>query len=129
RRLAGMLQIDEGRAVVGSDVEAGDLAAARTGEEAAEHAGRGIDRERLVVAERGALALAQVSGRHVGLDPQRAHRVDPQAVGIGEAIALDRALAFRAGANEHLPLEARGRDIAAFLVPAHDVPERVSLAA
>src|SRR5688500_5212628 len=65
RRLARVLDVDESRAIVRRGMERGDLAAARPGEEAPENAGRRIDGERLVVAERCEIPLAQRGRRDV----------------------------------------------------------------
>ena len=107
--VTGMLHVDERRAPVGGDREAGDLAAGNTGEQPLELPGFDVGDQQLVVE---AVLLATV-----GLDEQAPVGVSPDTVGVGEAL-----LGAVSGPGEYgdVPLEGRA-GVAGRLRPADDV--------
>ena len=80
--LAWVLHVDEERALIGCADDAGDLRAARSGEEPPDLAGLRVGHEQLVVADAVVATIGPVLRRvgDVGLDPQPSVVVEPQSV-------------------------------------------------
>jgi len=125
-----VLDVDEHRRAVGCLRGAGDLAVRRAGEKAADLAGGAVAGQHLVVADARKLALVHLRGVHVGLDPQHAARIDIQAIGAGEDVALDVALRLGpgvgrvAGQHEVVPVHRGAAEVGVFL-PADDLAHHV----
>ena len=82
--LAGMLNIHEQAAAIGSKHRTGDFAAARTREEATNLAARRVGNQQLIIAKIDVLAFVHHVAKYVGGDPQMSAGIEAQSVWTSE---------------------------------------------
>ncbi len=128
----GVLDVDEQSALIWRDGDAGDLAPARSGEEAPDVPGRGIGGQHHVGGDVHVVAGAQRARGDVGLDPEDTPAVRPQAVRRAEQCRPGCCRASQRWRSRGSPACTKmlHRNVTAVgfapvFRPAHDVAERV----
>ena len=86
-----MLYVDEQAGAVRRERHAGDFTHVRIGEKTLDLACGGVAHQHLVIANALELALVQLPGMHIGLNPQQTAGPDAQTVRATKKIALDVA--------------------------------------